>query len=130
MYGNEFQDQGSIVWMLSHAFQLNQCTCNLHEINGWPSTTFHRQLCHFLSRWYLDFQSIMGRTCKTTLTSFRHSTVTSTISEHGQMLICDDQHQVFGVCNWLCRYSCRPKKIAYPQILAHSSKNSWTKNFS
>ena len=80
-------------------------------------------MCHCLSWRYLDFQSIMGRTCHTTLT-------TSTISEHGQMLICYEQHQVFGVCNWLCRHSCQPRKSTNLEILAHSSKHSWTKKFS
>ena len=26
--------------------------------------TFHQQVCHYLSRRYFDFQSIMGRTCQ------------------------------------------------------------------
>ena len=69
-------------------------------------------------------------TCETTSTSLRHSPTRSTIYEHGKMLICDYQHQIFGVCNWLCRNSCRPKKITDPQILAHSSKHSWNKKFS
>ena len=66
---------------------------------------------HCLSQWYIDFQSIMGRTCQTDSTSIWHSPTTLTISEHGKMLICDDQHQVFWVCNWLYRHSCHPEKL-------------------
>ena len=87
-------------------------------------------MCHWLSRWYLDFQSIMERTCQTTSISLLYSPATSTISEHKQVLICDDEHQIFGLCNWLCMHSCRPRKSTDPQILAHSSKNSSTKKFS
>ena len=71
-----------------------------------------------------------GKNMSNSFNSLRHSPTTSSIFEPGQMLICDDYHQLFGVCNWLCRHSCRPKKGTYPQILAHSSKHSWTKKFS
>ena len=37
----------------------------------------------------------MGRTCPTISTSPRHSLTTSTLFEHGQMFICDEQHQIF-----------------------------------
>ena len=111
---NCFQNQGRIVWMFSHAFQLNQYTCNLHAIYGSISTNFHPQVCHCLSRRYLDFQSIMGRTCLIFLTSPRHSLTTSTLFEHGKMLICDEQHQIFGVSNKLSRHSCWSKQSKNP----------------
>ena len=41
-----------------------------------------------------------------------------------------NQHQIFGVCNWLCKHSCWPRKSTDPQRLIHSSKHSWTKKFS
>ena len=87
-------------------------------------------MCHCLIWRYLDFQSIMGRTCPTNSTSFWHSPAISTISEHGKMIICDDQHQIFGVCNRLCKNSRRPRKSTNPQRMAHSLKHSWTKKFS
>ena len=37
----------------------------------------------------------MGISCQTTYISIQHSPTTSTISEHGQILNCDDQHQIF-----------------------------------
>ena len=72
----------------------------------------------------------MGRKCQIASTSLQHSPTTSTISEHGQILICNDQHQIFGVFNWLYKHSCRPIKSENSQRLAHSSKHSRTKKFS
>ena len=72
----------------------------------------------------------MRRTCQETLRSFRHSPATLAIFEHGKMLICNRQHQIFGVCNWLYRNSRRPIKSIDPQRLDYSSQHSWTNNFS
>ena len=48
---------------------------------------------------YLDDILILNQSWEEYVKHLRHSPTTSIISEHGQMLICDDQHQLFGVCN-------------------------------
>ena len=116
--------------MVSPAFWLNQFICDLQVIYGWNSLTFYQQVCHFLPRWYLDFDSIMEKTCSTISTSPRHSSTTSTLFEHGQMLIWDEQHQIFGVCNQICMHSHWSRQSKNTQRLAHFSKHSWTKEFS
>ena len=48
---------------------------------------------------YFDDILIFSRSWEEDVQQLRHSSTTSTIYEHGKMLICDDQHQIFGVCN-------------------------------
>ena len=48
---------------------------------------------------YLVDIFIVSRSWEEHVKQLRHSPATSTIFEHGKMFICDDQHQIFGVCN-------------------------------
>ena len=73
----------------------------------------------FISKCVIVYQDdilIFSQSWEEYVKQLRHSPTTSTISKHGQMLICNDQHQMFGYVIDSAGIHVDPKKV---QILKY-----------
>lgn len=55
------QSQGGPFWMVGYAFRIHECSCHLHEANGWHLVAIHQLICSGILGWHPNLQPQLGR---------------------------------------------------------------------
>ena len=107
------QIQGGIFRMVSHAFRVDECPCNLHETNGGHLATIHQLIWCGLVRWHSNLQLDLGRAPPSHPTGPPNTATTQVVCQFGEMHFWHNPGSVSGIHYWWAGVHVDPAKIQF-----------------
>ena len=92
--------------MVGHAFWVDECYHNLHEIDGWNLTILHQCICGGVFRWHIDLQLELGRAPSSYLIGPSNPATTQAVCQFGEMHFWHDLGSVSGKHYWWIGGAC------------------------
>ena len=109
MCGILIQSQGGTFQMARHAFQIDKCSRNLHEVYGWHLASIHQLICSGILGWQSDLQPDLGRAPSPHPTSPPNTAATQVVCQFGEVHFWHDPGSISGIHFWWKGGACRSK---------------------
>ena len=125
MCGRLPSNQGGSFRMVGHAFWVDECPCNLHEVDGRHFANLHQCIHHGVFRWHLDLQPKLGTTPPPYSTGTSIPATTQVVCQYGEMHFWHEPCSISSVHHWWEGCACWPSQDTSHSRLAnpnHSDK--------
>jgi len=86
--------------MVGHAFRVDECSCNLHEDDGWHLASIHQLICSGVLGWHSDLQPDLGRAPPLHPTSPPNTVVAQIACQFGEVHFWHNLGSIPGIHYW------------------------------
>ena len=86
--------------MVFYAFRIDECSCSLHEANGWHLAAIYQLICSGILGWHLYLQLELGRAPPPHPIGSPNTVTTQVMCQFGEMHFWDDPGLVSRVHYW------------------------------
>ena len=83
--------------MAGHAFQVDECSCNLHEDDGQHLAAIHQLIYSGVLGWHSDLQPDLGRAPSPHPTSPPNTAATQVVCQFGEVHVWHDPGSISGI---------------------------------
>lgn len=91
-----------------HAFRVDDCPHNLHEVDGRHLAALHQLIRGSVFRWHRDIQQELGRSPTPYTACPPNPTKTQFLCQFGEMNFWYDPCSIYGVHHWWVGCACGP----------------------